>query len=182
MKKIFLPAFFQLIIVIAFGQAFQVGNKVEIYNSGGWYKGSILQIGTGDYKGYYYVHNDQYSQSQWIKESNVRLLKTAAANSDIAKGPRNGEYIILSYGSPTNPIRIGYFQLKDGQYIYYNMSKKVLGHGSYTYNSKSKNVEWENGPFSEAKWAGNFEIDREGKTHKIRLNRVTIGSNSIDSN
>lgn len=109
-------------------------------------------------------------------------MKTATANTDITKGPRNGEYIILSYGSPTNPIRIGYFQLKDGQYIYYNMSKKVLGQGSYTYNSQNKNVEWKNGPFSEAKWAGSFEIDREGKTHKIRLNRVTIGSNSIDSN
>ena len=30
-------------------------------------------------------------------------------------------------------------------------------------------------------WDGGFEEDREGKTHKIRLKRTTIATNSIDS-
>src|SRR5665647_702020 len=182
MRKVFIITVLQLVLVIGFGQNFQVGNKVEIYNSGGWYKGSILEIGTGNYKGYYSVKYDGYSQPQWMKESNIRLQKTASNNNDLNKGPRNGNYIILSYGSAANPIRIGYFELKNGQYTYYNMNKKIIGYGSYTYDTGNKTVQWKTGPFTDAKWGGSFEIDREGKTHKIRLNSATIGSNSTDSN
>jgi hypothetical protein len=118
-----------------------------------------------------------------MKAANIRLQKTVAANTVNNKiGPRNGTYIILSYGTPTNPIRIGYFELSNNKYTYYNMAKKVLGKGSYTYDAANSTVQWTNGPFKNSQWGGGFEIDREGKTHKIRLNSVTIGSNSTDSN
>ena len=183
MKKFILLTCFQLFLSIAFGQNFNIGDKVEINNSGGWYKGSILQIGTGNMQGYYSVSYDGYKQPQWMKASNIRLQQTVSVKPDNNKnGPRNGNYIILSYGSPSNPIRIGYFELNNGKYIYYNMGKELLGKGSYTYDAKNKTVQWTNGPFKDSKWNGAFEIDREGKTHKIRLNGVTIGSNSTDSN
>jgi hypothetical protein len=97
-------------------------------------------------------------------------------------GPRIGTYIILSYGNSSNPIRIGYFELSNGKYTYYDMNKKTLGRGSFVYNAQNKTVQWISGAFKDANWGGKFEIDREGKTHKIRLNNVTIGSNSTDSN
>ncbi|MEP6676156.1 MAG: hypothetical protein ABJA78_13420 [Ferruginibacter sp.] len=181
MKKIIFLFILQLVLIITYGQTFKVGDKVEIFNSGGLYKGSILEIGTGGNSGYYSVHYDQYAQPQWMKASNIKLQKAATINNDPGTGPRNGQYIILSYGSPANPIRIGYFDLKNGQYTYYNMSKAVLGQGTYNFDAANKMVIWKTGPFKNSKWGGGFEIDREGKTHKIRLNSVTIGSNSTDS-
>ncbi len=178
MKNIYLLILLQLLSLVVLGQNFKVGDKVEAYNSGAWYKGTISQIGANSYKGYYYVQWEKYSQGQWIKETNIRLYKNATINS-IA--PRNGIYIILSYGNPTNPIRIGYFDLINGQYNYYNAAKKIIGKGSFTYNANNKTVVWTSGPFKDAKWNGVFEIDREGKTHKIRLNNSTIGANSTDS-
>lgn len=180
-KKICLLLALQFSLLSVFGQNFKIGDKVEAYNSGGWYRGTISQIGSDNYKGYYYVQWEKYSQGQWVKESNIKLQKAVSTSKDTIK-PRNGSYIILSYGNPTNPIRIGYFDLANGQYSYYNAAKKLIGKGSFTYDAKNKTVEWASGPFKDAKWGGNFEIDREGKTHKIRLNRVTIGSNSTDSN
>jgi hypothetical protein len=162
-----------------FSQSFQVGNKVEAYNSGAWYKASIVEIGSGNYQGYYYVHYEQYSQNQWIKGSNIRLIEKAAGT--MANAPRNGLYTILSYGNPSNPIRIGYFGLKEGIYVYYNLGKKEIGSGNYSFDPGSKTITWKSGPFKDARWTGTFETDRRGKTHKIRLNRVTIGSNSTDA-
>ena len=181
MKKIILFATLQLTIMAAFCQQFNIGDKVEIYNSGGWYKGSIVEEGSGDMAGYFKVKYDGYTQEQWMKTSNIRTLRTSTvANS--ASGPRNGTYIILSYGSVTNPLRLGYFTLNGSTYVYYDMAKKVLGRGAYSYNAGNKSVTWTSGPFKDSKWGGGFEIDRGGKTHKIRLNSVTIGSNSTDSN
>jgi hypothetical protein len=180
MRNFYLPILFQLITLTAFSQNFQMGDKVEAYNSGAWYKAKIVQIGTDNYAGYYYVKYDDYNQSQWIKETNIKLQKPATAQNN--NGPRNGLYIILSYGNPSAPIRIGYFELANGEYTYYTLGKKVIGKGTYAYNSENKTVQWKTGPFKDANWGGSFEIDREGKTHKIRLNRATIGSNSTDSN
>ncbi|HWJ25977.1 MAG TPA: hypothetical protein VNS32_05510 [Flavisolibacter sp.] len=180
MKRGLFFMLFQLALIISFAQNFTVGQKVEGWNSGEWYKGTITQIGADNYKGYYYVQWDKYTVGQWVKASNIRTLKNETNTAAVS--PRNGRYIILSYGNPTNPVRIGYFDLNNGQYTYYNLAKKQIGQGSYSYDSKSKMISWKTGPFKDAKWNGAFEVDREGKTHKIRLNSATIGSNSTDSN
>ncbi|GAA4731175.1 hypothetical protein [Flavisolibacter ginsenosidimutans] len=179
MRKLFLTLCFQLFLLLAFAQSFSLGQRVEGYNSGEWYKGTVTQIGSGNYQGYYYIQWEKYTVGQWVKAENVRAVKTAAAAA--ATSPRAGEYVILSYSSQTNPLRIGYFTLSNGTYTYYNLAKKQIGQGAYTYNTNTKTVQWTSGPFKETAWGGQFEIDREGKTHKIRLNRVTIGSNSTDS-
>lgn len=180
MKKILPAILLQFCLGMAFGQTFNIGDKVEINNSGGRYKGSVEQIGSGEWAGYYKVSYDGYTGQQWMKASNIRL-QTAVAAPNTAAGPRNGMYIILSYGNPSNPLRLGYFNLAGGQYTYYDMAKKVIGSGSYTYNAGTKTVQWTSGPFKDSFHSGAFEIDRGGKTHKVRLNSVTIGSNSTDS-
>ena len=180
MKKMILALVFQFALFPAFSQTFKPGDKVEINNSGGWYKGSVEQIGSAEWAGYYKVSYDGYTGQQWMKASNIKMQAAAAATSTAA-GPRNGMYIILSYGNPSNPLRLGYFNLSGGQYTYYDMAKKVIGSGSYTYNAGTKTVQWTSGPFKDSFHSGAFETDRGGKTHKVRLNSVTIGSNSTDS-
>jgi hypothetical protein len=157
---------------------FSVGDKVEVYNAG-WYKAVIKEIGSGSYSGYYKVRYDKYNNDQWMKASNIRTIQSTV--NDYSKGPRNGRYIILSYGNINNPITVGYFDLNSGAYTYYNAAKKTLGKGTYSYDGKSKKIQWQSGPFRQANWGGAFEIDRESKTHKIRINTATIGSNSTDS-
>jgi hypothetical protein len=157
---------------------FSVGQQVEAYNVD-WYKAVIKEIGTNNYAGYYKVKYEKYSSEQWIKETNIRAIKDETKN--YSAGPRKGRYVILSYGSGYTPITLGYFDLNDGSYIYYDAAKKQLGKGAWSYDGKLKTVQWLSGPFKQANWGGAFEIDREGKTHKVRLNRATIGSNSTDS-
>jgi hypothetical protein len=156
---------------------YKIGQKVEALNVD-WYKATVIGFGSGNYQGYVKVHYDDFSSAsdQYIKESNIRLPKNTTA--DYTSGPRNGRYTILSYGSVTNPITIGYFDLDNGNYTYYDAGKNVRGRGTYVYSTNTKQVQWQNGPMKDFGEASNFEIDREGKTHKIRLNRVTIGSNS----
>lgn len=181
MKKLLFTFTLQLLLVIGFAQNFNVGDKVEIFNSGGWYKGSVVETGSGNMAGYFSVKYDGHTQLQWIKASNIKI-QNRPDDANNTSGPRNGTYIILSYGNPNNPLRLGYFQINNGEYTNYNMAKKILGKGAFVYNSNNKRILWTSGPFKDENWGGSFEIEREGKTHIIRLNRVTIGSNSTDSN
>jgi len=166
------------VIVTNAQKKFSVGQKVEAYNVD-WYKATITEIGSSNYVGYYKVRYDKYNNEQWIKESNIRIAQNET--KDYVSGPRVGRYIILSYGNAYSPITLGYFDLGNGTYVYYNAAKKMIGNGKCLYNAKTKTVQWLSGPYKQAGWGGAFEIDRNGKTHKIRINKVTIGSNSTDN-
>ena len=92
-----------------------------------------------------------------------------------AEGPRPGRYVCMSYGAST-PLFLGYLELRgSGEYEY---AKKT---GKYSYDPAAKSVQWLNGPMKENNWQGVFEIDRDGKTHKIRVTPRTLCSNSTDS-
>jgi hypothetical protein len=134
----------------------------------------------GNYKGYYYVHFTDYSDAsnQWLNASSVRKTQTQILSE---ASPRDGKYRILSNGSPANPIYLGYFTLKGGNYSYYNAANQLLGSGTYTFSKGSKIIQWNSGPFKTSEWGGAFEVSREGKTHTIRLHGVTIGTNSTDA-
>lgn len=157
-----------------------VGSAVETYNSGGWYAGRVEQVGTGEHAGYLYIHYDKFTTGGWIKASDVRLVK-AAATPDASHGPRDGTYVILSYGTPSTPLRLGTFELKSGRYTSFGPGGNSLGSGRYEYDAARQEVAWKDGPFKDAAWTGKFEVSREGKTHLLRLNRVTVGTNSTDS-
>ncbi len=97
------------------------------------------------------------------------------------QGPRLGKYYVLSYGAASSPpIHLGYFQLlAGGKYQYYDTGGNLLGTGTYSFGGNT--VEWTSGIFRDNGWGGEFTIEREGKTHKIRLKSNTIGTNSTDS-
>lgn len=113
----------------------------------------------------------------------VALSATALTiHADESTGPRPGKYLILSYGATNRPpLNLGHFVLeKNGVYKVYLPGGKLSGEGKYEYDAGKKAVTWKSGPY-EKEFNGNFEVDREGKTHKIRLKRTTIGTNSTDS-
>jgi len=160
---------------------YQVGQKVEAFNVI-WYKATVIGFGSGDLAGYIKVHYDEYSSSsdQYLKASSIRIQKNTAT-PNFSGGPRNGRYTILSYGNIYNPITLGYFNLNNGSYTYYDAAKKPIGRGTYLYDANSKEVKWQSGPLRDYGPSAGFEIDREGKTHKLRLKYSTIGTNSTDS-
>lgn len=106
-----------------------------------------------------------------------------AAEGEAAAGPRPGKYNIHAYGAVGNaPLYLGHVELMSGGK--YRVSRKssgdYYGEGKYSYDDASKTVTWLSGPYKDDNWGGAFTIEREGKTHKIRLRRSTIATNSID--
>lgn len=160
---------------------YAVGDKVEAWSNGVWYPASISAIGTANYKGYYYVHFTGFSDAsnQWLNTSSVRKAQAKATITNVS--PRDGKYRILSYGNPNNPIYLGYFILNGSNYSYYNAGDRLIGSGSFTYDRTSQTLKWNSGPFKSNQWSGTFEVSREGKTHTIRLQSGTIGTNSTDA-
>lgn len=189
MKKYFfiflflsLVSFFNQFVLAQGNGNFSVGQKVEAYNVG-WYKATILEIGSGDMTGYIKVHYDDYSSAsdQYLAAKKIRLPKSAAIDNYSA-GPRNGRYTIRSYGGNIyNPIILGYFDLNAGKYRYYDAGKNLLGTGTYLYDAGSKAVQWQSGLLKDYGISSGFKIEREGKTHYIQLKRGTSASNSTDS-
>ncbi|MDQ2746922.1 MAG: hypothetical protein M3T96_06660 [Acidobacteriota bacterium] len=120
--------------------------------------------------------------SQTAAEKTTTDDGDAVEPQDAQTSPRSGKYDVLSYGAdPNNPLRLGYFELSSGgKYKFYQMGGKSVGGGDYRFDAASNTVEWTSGIFKDNGWGGAFEVDREGKTHKIRLTRTTIGTNSTD--
>lgn len=96
-------------------------------------------------------------------------------------GPRNGKYLILSFGSnPAEPLKLGYFTLNGSEYKYYDLEGKLLGEGTYSYETAEKQIKWQSGPFKSIGWDGDFVTEHDGKTHNIRLHNSTIGTNTLE--
>lgn len=187
MKKLYFIVFVTIIFLASqFATAqqsnngkYQIGQKVEAYNVG-WYKATVIEIGSGNYAGYIKVHYDGYSSNQYISESNIRLLKNKPADN-YAAGPRNGRYTIRSYGGNIyNPIILGYFDLNGGKYKYYDAGINLIGPGTYSYDESNKQIIWMSGELKKYNSTAAFEISREGKTHTIQLKRGVPATNSAD--
>lgn len=164
------------------GTIYKTGQKVEAWNIA-WYKATVLEVGTGDKAGYIKVHYDDFSSAsdQYLKEASIRSPKNVAPNKEVS-GPRFGRYTIQSYGgNGSNPIILGYFDLRNGEYQYYNAGIKLIGTGKYQYDAVNKKILWLSGGLREYSNTAAFEISREGKTHNIKLLYGTNASNSIDS-
>jgi len=175
--------------------SYQVGQKVEAswYNT--WYKATIVEIGTGDKAGYVKVNYDGYASSSnaYVALNNIRQRRDKIVANDVGgannvpvtqngSGPRNGRYTIRSYGGNIyNPLILGYFELNNGKYKYYDAGKNLIGSGTYLYDANNRKLTWESGELKKYNTTAAFEISREGKTHSIQLKRGTPATNSTDS-
>ena len=100
---------------------------------------------------------------------------------DLSAGPRLGKYRIFSYGRVSSPpIFLGHFVLGPaGTYRAFLAGDKPTGEGRYEYDAAKHTVTWVSGPYAKV-WGGDFSIEREGKTHKIRMKSTTIATNNAD--
>jgi hypothetical protein len=99
------------------------------------------------------------------------------------EGPRPGKYNILSFGAVGNPpLFLGHIDLQAGGK--YRISRKAegdyYGEGTYAFDAATSSVQWLSGPCKNDGWTGTFTIEREGKTHKIRLRPTTIATNTVE--
>ncbi len=97
--------------------------------------------------------------------------------------PRLGKYNIYSYGAVGNPpLYLGHIELlKGGKYrISRTKSGDYYGEGNYTFDPAASALQWLDGPCKDNNWGGTFTVEREGKTHKIRLRSGTIATSSTD--
>lgn len=110
------------------------------------------------------------------------LLPTWSVAADPA-GPRAGTYEIRSYGRVSAPpLFLGKFTLDGaGNYESFLPGGRSVGKGTYEFDAAKSEVVWKTGPLQVDAWTGEFTIEREGKTHKIRMKRTTIATNSSDS-
>jgi hypothetical protein len=122
----------------------------------------------------------KHSSKTYIQQAQTDSAK-AKKDTAVSASPRDGKYLILSYGSnPANPLRLGYFTLASNEYKYYDLENKVLGDGTYVYDVAEKEIKWQSGPFKAIGWSGNFTVERNGKTHSIRLKNNTVGTNTVE--
>ena len=95
-------------------------------------------------------------------------------------GPRDGKYLIMSYGRVGSPpLYLGAVVLSGHKYKAYLPGDKAAGEGEWAFDAARQRVIWKSGPYKD-QWDGKFEVDRGGKTHKIRLKSTTIATNSVD--
>lgn len=189
--------------------AYQLNERIEVSTTGAWDKATVIEVGTagGAHEGEYKVHFDGYAASydRWLLPVYFRKVAggaaaspaTPAANAAPAgsspatltaaaassSAPRSGKYNIMSYGAVGKPpLFLGHIDLQDGgKYrISRRSSGEYYGEGTYSFDAATSTVTWLTGPCKDDGWSGTFTIEREGKTHKIRLKRTTIATNSTD--
>ncbi len=108
---------------------------------------------------------------------------TVGAGAAAGGGPRLGKYNINSYGATNRPpLFLGHIELQaGGKYrISRRSSGEYYGEGAYSFDSAASEVKWLSGPCNDDGWSGKFTIERDGRTHKIRLKSTTIATNSTD--
>lgn len=98
------------------------------------------------------------------------------------EGPRLGKYLIQSYGAVGRPpLYLGAVMLEEGgKYRVLLPGDKAGGEGTYEYDDANKAVVWKDGPYKDDGFGGAFTVEREGKTHKIRLKSTTVATNTSD--
>lgn len=167
--------------------AWKPGDKVLAWNVT-WYPATVLEIGSGTYAGYIKVHYDGSSSAsdQYLRGTSIKARPDARAEAVAAEvaqraGPRLGRYRILSYGAGGSSLMLGELELRsDGRYRAAVVGGRVIGEGRYDYDAATATVRWLSGPYQTDGWGGKFTVERNGKTHQIRLRPNTIAVNSID--
>ena len=165
---------------------FKIGQRIEGWITAEWLPVTLVEIGGGPWPDApflveYGTPIRGIQPKRWLSAKDVRPLSKPAPDTS-ATGPRTGRYIVLSYGAnPASPIRLGEIELiPGGTYRYSAVGGRLLGSGRYTFDAAKRVVVWQDGILKEQGWTGTFTVEREGKTHQIRLMRTTIAVNSID--
>jgi hypothetical protein len=157
---------------------YKVGQKLELYEYG-WYKVTVVEVGSGDKEGYYKLSFDKYPEflQKFYKESDLRLPPAPEPLGP----PRAGKYKIIGTGggrSGTVFLQLGYFTLSGGNsYTVYDGKMNPTGKGSYRFDDASQSVIWLSGPFKAGNLGGDFKSSFQGSKHSIIMNSGTTAEN-----
>lgn len=175
----------------AYAPGFHIGDAIEADVVGTYYAAKILDIkpSGGALFGIQirYAPPGPYGNDKletwtgpgWIRHAGGKL---AALALEARKGPRMGRYNMYAWGAGTSRIFLGYFDLSGGG-VYKAARPGATGYygsGTYSFDAGAMNVRWLTGPFKADGWTGIFTIERDGKTHQIRMKRNTLGLNNTD--
>ena len=80
--------------------AWHVGDKVSVWVSGDYYDGTILEVGSGDHAGQYYIHFDRFTSNQYAMANNVYARRSGTPAPASGKTGSNGCRIMVINGLP----------------------------------------------------------------------------------
>jgi hypothetical protein len=149
---------------------FSVGERVQVFVSGGWYGATISgPVGSAPYAGYYSVHFDDGSDS-YAKPDNIQAAPAPAGDGQAmqatdAEGPRPGRYTCVGFGQ-------GQFRwyLTLGADNTYQQSRPDLAPGLWQFYPDGSVVAFD-GPYGDNGWFGRFSVEAGGR-HQIVLRSV----------
>jgi len=128
--------------------AYQLNDRVEGYVSGGWYAGTIIGFGEGDYAGEYYVDFDDYTNSYYVQERDLRPLGPPAAPAVPAKmSLEPGLYICTGFDQATYRWSLAF-----GTNGVYQQQKPDTEPGYYAVSGDT--VTFQSGNYADIGWFG----------------------------
>jgi hypothetical protein len=80
--------------------AWHVGDKVSVWVSADYYDGTVVEIGSGDHAGQYYIHFDNFTSNQYALAKNVVARKPKTSERSSGKTGTNGCTIMTINGLP----------------------------------------------------------------------------------
>jgi hypothetical protein len=150
-----------LAVLMVFGTAgsaaaddWQVGDQVQAYNVD-WYDATIVEVGSGNYQGYYLVKWDDFSTPQYISAANIRPRPGAAAPAPQSADPTaaQGRYVCYGYPGPGGQFR-WYLQIDDSTY---QQQTPDLPAGHYVYDAAGSAIQFTDGPYADDGWFGRLD-------------------------
>jgi hypothetical protein len=143
-------------LLMVFGTAtasaddWQVGDKVQAYNVD-WYDGTIAEVGSGSYDGYYLVKWDDFNGQQYIAAKNIRARPGSAPTGSNADAGLTGRYICYGYPGAGGQYR-WYLQIGDSTYQQQTPDLPV-GH----FTSDESAISFTDGPYADNGWFGRLD-------------------------
>ena len=97
------------------------------------------------------------------------------AQADEPAEPKLGRYNVRSYGASNRPpLFLGHFVLEQGgKYKVYLPGDRMVGEGTYEFDSVKKEVKWLTGKYKEEGWTGQVLLASDEKSLVIWLKPTT---------
>lgn len=141
----------------AFAAAYQLNDRVQAYVSGAWYDGTIIGFGEGDYAGEYYVDFDDYTNSYYVQERDLRPLGPPAEPAAPGQGSLEpGLYTCTGFDQATYR-----WSLALGTNGVYQQQKPDTEPGYYSVSGDT--VTFQSGNYADIGWFGRI-VTESGNT------------------
>jgi hypothetical protein len=110
------------------------------------------------------------------------VLVPSFANATEPSEPPLGRYNVRAWGATGKPpLFLGHFVLEaGGKYKVYLPGGRLVGEGTYMYDSATKKVKWLTGKYAEEGWDGRVIVASDEKTMTIWMKSTTRATPVLD--